>query len=186
MGLDGVDAGSTRDRGLPELRRRPTGSSPRHPVRHQGRRDGFRRGSRAVGGADRSGRDIRRPVCRRRRRASCRCRWNPTSPAWRFRRNVVVHQSLAEGGLRSDRKAGRRHRHRLDRCSAHPRCGPGSAAALRVPAFAGVHPAVAGTPIRARRAGRDEGPLRRNPSGPAGTPDRGCSAERLLGAARDA
>ncbi len=67
-----------------------------------------------------------------------------------------------------------------------PGRGPGSPAALRVPAFRGIHPAVAGAPIRARRAGRDEGQLRRNPGGPAGTPDRGRAAERLLGAARDA
>ena len=44
----------------------------------------------------------------------------------RLRRNVVVHQPLAEGGLRPRRKAGRRHRHRLDRCSAHPGRGPRS------------------------------------------------------------
>ena len=61
-----------------------------------------------------------------------------------------------------------------------------AAAALRVSAFTGVYPAVAGAPVRARRAGRDEGPLRRNPRRPTGAPGRRGAAERLLGAARDA
>ena len=60
----------------------------------------------------------------------------------------------------------------------------GSLAALCVPAFTGIHLAVASAPIRARRTRRDEGPLRRNPGGPAGPPDRRGAAERLLGAAR--
>ena len=76
-----------------------------------------------------------------------------------FHRNVAVHQSLAEGGLRPDRETGRRHRHRLDRRSADPGRGAGSLAAVCVSALADVHPAVAGAPIRARGAGRDEIPL---------------------------
>ena len=50
----------------------------------------------------------------------------------------------------------------------------------------GVHPALDGAPIRGRRAGRDEGPLRRDPRRAAGTPHRGGATERVLGAAGDA
>ena len=140
-----------------------------------------------LGGADRGGRHVPRTVSSSPPPGILSVPLEPDIPGMsRLHRNIAVHQPLAEGGLRSDRKAGRRHRHRLDRCSAHPRRGPGSRTALCVSAFAGIHPAVAGAPLRARRAGRDESPLRRNPSGPTGTPDWRGTAERLLGAARDA
>ena len=56
-------------------------------------------------------------------------------------------------------------------------------AAHGISALAYIHPAVASAPVRARGAGRDEGPLWRDPGGPARTPDRCGAAERLLGAA---
>ena len=43
VGVDGDDARPARDRGLPQLRRRPAGPPPRHPVRHQRRLDDLRR-----------------------------------------------------------------------------------------------------------------------------------------------
>ena len=46
VGVDGDDAGPARDRGLPQLRRRPAGPAPRHPVQHQRRLDDLRRGRR--------------------------------------------------------------------------------------------------------------------------------------------
>src|SRR3984893_4028170 len=102
------------------------------------------------------------------------------------RRNAAVPPPLAEGRCRPCRTAGRRHRDRLDRCPAHPAGCSRSRTAVRVSAFSGLHPAVAGAALRARRAGRAESALRRNPSGPTSPPGWRGAAERLLGAARDA
>ncbi len=186
MGVDGDDAGPARDRGLSEFRRRPARPSPRHRVQHQGRRDDVRRAGRGLDRANRSGRDLHRAVCGRRLRDLVGAAGTRHSRDGRLRRNVAVHQPLAQGGLRPDREAGRRHRHGLERCSAHTCCRPRSSAARGISAFAYVHTAVASTPLRARRVGRDEGPLSRDTRGPARTPDWCRAAERLFGAARDA
>ncbi len=48
VGVDRDDARPARGRGLPQLRRRPAGPPPRHPVQHQRRLDDVRRVGRGV------------------------------------------------------------------------------------------------------------------------------------------
>ena len=57
--------------------------------------------------------------------------------------------------------------------------------AVCVPAFTGVHVAVAGPGLRGGRTRRDEIPIRRDPRGAAPAPGRGRAAQRLLRDARD-
>ena len=129
----------------------------------------------------RSGRAVHRAVRGRRRRHPLRAAGTRHRRDGHVRRHVAVHQPVAEARRRPHRQARRRHRHRLDRCAADPGGGQGGRAPHRVSAFARLHPAVEGPRLRAGRAGRDEGQLRRDPrraarsirSGP-----RGCRPSR--------
>ena len=168
MGLDGVDAGPARDRGLSQLRRRPAGSSPRHPVRHRGRRDDLRRGGgewlvQTEGGEPFAPRLSSPPP------ASCRRRWNPTSPAWTLTgTSLFTSRCPQEGFELTGQRVGL--------------IGTGSTGIQPTPVIAREasqlyvfqRSAAYTLPSRARgfdrRAGRDESPLRRDPRGAAGAP----------------
>ena len=80
--MDGDDARPARDRGVSQLRRRPAGPAPRHPVQHQRRLDDLRRAGRDVGPSKRRRGSRSRPRSWSPPPASCRHRWNPTSPGW--------------------------------------------------------------------------------------------------------
>ena len=68
---------------------------------------------------------LRRPVRGRRFRHPVGAAGTRHPGDGHLRRNIAVHQSLAQGRLRPRRSASRRHRHRLDRRPAHPGGGPG-------------------------------------------------------------
>ena len=67
-----------------------------------------------LGGANRERRVVRRPVRGRRLRHPVGAAGTRHPRDGHLHRNIAVHQPLAQGGLRPHRRAGRRHRHRID------------------------------------------------------------------------
>ena len=158
VGVDGDDAGPARDRGLPQLRRRPARPAPRHPVQHRRRLDDLRRRRRDVDGenAKRGSSSPRRSSSPP--QASCPRRLEPDIPGMdTFAGTSLFTSRWPRTRCRPHRQARRCHRHRLDRGAADPRGGQGRRAPHCVSAFARVHAAVEGPRLRAGRAGRDEG-----------------------------
>ena len=141
-------------------------------LQHRSRRDDVRRGRRRMGGRDRGGGDLRRPVRGRGVRHPVGTARTPDTGHGHLRGTVAVHQPLAEGGRRPHRQARRRHRHRFDRRATDSGRGAAGRSPLGVPALTRVHAAVAGPAVRTGRARRDEVPLRRDPRRAARAPRR--------------
>ncbi len=85
-------------------------------LQHRSRRDDLRRGRRRMDGRDRGRGSPSSPRSWSRPPASCRCRWNPTSPGMdAFAGPSLYTSRWPKAGRRPHRQARRRHRHRFDR-----------------------------------------------------------------------